>query len=299
MKDCDNILVVIQNDEEAKAVLRKVKILATMENSRVKTQVHVVRVAWEGLADHDVKDVDASTELKNFILQAEAQALKDAIATSGVAIDGIESTTLWGRKQWEIILHAAETVNADLIVKAEARADKLRFVRTPSDWNLLRHSRIPVLLCDATEWSVVPKLVAAVDTFDPEHEKLNSRILQTADQLAAGLHGRLDVVTAFPSLDPWTPNMNTFGNYQKMMEEVEQDAVRRLHALQDKENLGKHRSRALEGSVEAVIKRVTNEESTDLLILGTTGRAGIEGVLIGNTAEQILHETTTDVLTVS
>jgi len=52
------------------------------------------------------------------------------------------------------------------------------------------------------------------------------------------------------------------------------------------------------GRPDEVILRCIREYNIDLLVMGTLGRAGIPGVLIGNTAERLLPEVTCSVLAV-
>lgn len=303
-----NILVVIQTAEEARTILPKVHRLGLMINPYGATDIdrtatpspniHVIRVAWEGFADLAIEDVEASTGLKNFILQSEEQALKDAIATCGVRIDNLECATVWGRKQWEVTLELAKHVKADLIVKPASQPEKLRKVRTPDDWNLLRHADIPVLLCDGEPWSATPTLVAAVDVFDEDHAMLNVRILRTTQRFASGLHANAHIVTAFPCLGPWSTRMNTFRTHQQLMQNVEQDANRRLSTLQAEQGLDRHTGWAVEGPVKDVIQRTVDDVAADILLVGTTARDGIGALVLGNTAEEILESTQVDILTV-
>ena len=295
MRECNNILLVVQSAEDAKSLLPKAKRLASIEEDAT---VHIIRVAYERLADLDVKDVEASAELKNFILKSAEETLKEDIALSGTTLKNTESATLWGRKAWEVILHAAESVDADLIVKAATKTAGSTLIRTPDDWNLLRHSKIPVLLCDSIQWSRRPRIVAAVDVFDEDHDTLNIRILRQASGLADGLNGVLEVVTVFPSLEPWTTNFATFQNYQKVMEDIACEAASRLKRLLDAHDMSSCSRVSIEGRVEEVIKRVVAQNKTEMLVVGTTARTGLEGVVIGNTAEQLLHDTQIDVVTV-
>src|SRR5690349_15774509 len=54
--------------------------------------------------------------------------------------------------------------NADLIVKDTHHHSLLeRTVLANDDWELIRHSRVPVLLAKARPWSSKPRIVAAVD----------------------------------------------------------------------------------------------------------------------------------------
>ena len=52
------------------------------------------------------------------------------------------------------------------------------------------------------------------------------------------------------------------------------------------------------GRPDQVILKCIREYHIDLLVLGTLGRAGVPGVMIGNTAERLLPEVTCSVLAV-
>lgn len=295
MRECNNILVVVQTADDAQRLLPKVERLAKIEDTAT---VHVVRVAYEALVDHEFDDDETRKELKNFILESTEAALTEDIALLGTAIGRIESKAIWGKKNWEAIIGAAESVDADLIVKAAAKPGDTRLLRTPDDWNLTRESEIPVLLCDDGEWSDTPRLMAALDVFDEDHNTLNIRILRQAHGFAEGIGGKLLAVTAFPSLEFWSPKLNTFWNYQSTMAEIEEDAARRLNDLMVNNEIEDCAAEALEGRAEKVVAKQIEDRQIELLVVGTTARKGLEGKLIGNTAEQLLSDTQVDVLTV-
>ena len=58
------------------------------------------------------------------------------------------------------------------------------------------------------------------------------------------------------------------------------------------------KTHVVDGSPEEVIPRIAEQEGIDLIVLGTVGRSGIPGILIGNTAERILTHIDCSVLAV-
>lgn len=52
------------------------------------------------------------------------------------------------------------------------------------------------------------------------------------------------------------------------------------------------------GDAREIIPSVTESLDIELLVLGTVGRAGIPGLLIGNTAEAVLNQVGTSVLAI-
>jgi nucleotide-binding universal stress UspA family protein len=54
----------------------------------------------------------------------------------------------------------------------------------------------------------------------------------------------------------------------------------------------------IKGRASEIITRHAQHPDIDLIVMGTLGRAGIAGLFIGNTAENVLRSTRTAVLTV-
>ena len=295
MSDFNNILVVLEDEDDVSQLLPKVGRLAEIDRSTI---VHAVRTIYEGLADQDLGDAEASGKFKQYLLSSQAQTLVDALKINSIRIKHLSSNAIWGRKKWAAIIEAAESFGADIIVKSSTSADGRTLVRTPDDWNLLRNSRIPVLLCGSAEWSDKMNMIAAVDIFDDAHAALNLRILRLAEGLSKGLKSTLKVISAFPSLGPWTGQFSTFLNYQDMMEKIEQDAASRLKAILKGQGMSQQQGSVIEGNTEAVLKTAVADHHADLLLLGTSARKGIESIVIGNTAEQLLQESQIDVLTI-
>lgn len=62
--------------------------------------------------------------------------------------------------------------------------------------------------------------------------------------------------------------------------------------------LASARQRVEHGPAAAALARVAREEDARLIVVGATGRSGIERVLLGSTATAVLHESARDVLIV-
>lgn len=59
-----------------------------------------------------------------------------------------------------------------------------------------------------------------------------------------------------------------------------------------------HRVHILKGDPGTLIPRIAEREQVGLIVMGTVGRTGIGGVLIGNTAERVLLQIRCSVLTI-
>ena len=294
MKDFQNILAVMQHNTEAPRLLNKLHRLEVSQTC----DVSVIRIVYEGLADLQSKHVDVSQELKELVLSAAQNELRDAIDDIGIEVDGLTSAAMWNAKVWEGIVHAAQSTGADLIIKTASQDGLAMPLRAPDDWNLLRHAEVPVLLTQPKAWAKIPTVVAAIDVYDPDHEDLNARILSTAQHLAHQLGGELHLASIFPQLNKWLDELTSVQSYVKLRKDVEEEVFAELATFAAREGVEKYHPHAVEGEPVDAMRNLVGLIEADIVVLGTKARTGVSGVLLGNTAEKLLHAVTCDVLTV-
>lgn len=293
MQSISNILVAL-GDDDAQYVLEKAQILAAAS----KAKVHIVRVIYEGIADLSTSAIENSTKLKTFILQAAESALEDLVDPWRAKFPDVETAAIWNPRTWEGILHAADTTAADLIMKGASLHQKFGdVVRTPDDWNLLRHSPVPVMLVKPQAWVAEPVILCALDVFDEAHADLNVALLKEGAALTAILGGDLHVVCTYPMFEPWVGELGAMASYPDLKRSIELDIIQRVDAIAAKADVKFEMLHAEEGHATYAIGEVAEETEAELLLLGTHAREGVRGLLLGNTSERILHAVATDVLT--
>ncbi len=64
------------------------------------------------------------------------------------------------------------------------------------------------------------------------------------------------------------------------------------------EELSEAKVHLMHGEAAEVIPQFVSGHGTDLLVMGTIGRTGLSGILMGNTAERILNRVECSVLAV-
>ena len=295
MPTMKNILVVLESADEARYVLDKAVALAEANHAKL----HAVRVVYEGIAELSSGAVEASTDLKTFILSSEESELEDWLDPARRRVAELDGVTVWNPRTWEGVLHAAEQAGADLIVRAVTTHHKFGdVVRTPDDWNLLRQAQVPVMLVKPKPWVKAPVILCALDPFDDAHEPLNLALLQEAQGLAAGLGGEVMVVVAYPRFGPWVGPLGAVGSYDEIRQSIETDIRNRIDGLAREAGVRFKTLYAEEGHPTEVLTRVVEDTDAELLVLGTHARDGVKGLLLGNTAERILQVVGTDVVTV-
>lgn len=294
MRNLKNILVAVNREDDSRLVLEKVEKLARASTANV----FVIRVIYENIVEYDIPGKDDLHKIKTFIMQSEEEYLEGLLDEFRGRFRSIESATLWNKTIWEAITDAGSEFEADLIVKVanvETRIQEV--IHTPDDWNLLRNSTVPVMLVKADAWVDQPVIVAAVNVIDEEHEELNLSILQEASHLANILGGDLHIVNAFPLFEPWAGELVAGYDYEKVRVEVEADIQHRVTKLTRQHDIEFEISHVREGKTSMVIKDVLEECNAELLVMGSAGRSGVAGLVVGNTSEAILHLVNTDVVT--
>lgn len=296
MEKLDNILVVLDDDRaNARTLLDKARRLAAAGGPTV----HAVRVVHEGIAELSARAIDTSARLKTFILEAEESVTEELVEEARGSLPGLETATLWNPRQWQGVLHAAEHAGADLIMKAASRRPGVtELVRTPDDWNLLRHAEVPVMLVKPQAWVDDPVVLCALDIFDEGHDDLSLALLRDAQSLSRVLGGSLHVVVAYPLFERWVGELGGLRDYDSLKQDVEKEIRSRVLNLAREAGVEYQRLYAEEGRADMVIANLAAELDAELVVVGTRARKGLQGVLLGNTSERLIHELDTDVVTV-
>lgn len=226
------------------------------------------------------------------------------------AADGrvnIDTRTLDGIGFVEVI-RAAQSGGYDLVMKAATESgSRRRYLFSSFDMHLLRKCPVPV-------WLIKPevgeerygRVLAAVDV-DPDaaaeaDPSLNRRILETAASQALADGAELHVAHAWePAYEGVLRSRGVFSGETEAQRYVESE--RRAHqaafdrlAADMRSWIGGETCDWLEpvfhlrqGQAGTVIPQLAQELGVGLVVMGTVGRTGIAGLLIGNTAETIVE----------
>lgn len=300
MNPIRNVLVAVREASDARIALEKAtRLIRACSERGSPARLHVVRVIYEGIADLGAAAIDGSAGLKSFMLEVGETLLEELVEpVRGRGIE-LETVTLWNPRSWAGVLHAAERVEADVVMQAVAIQPGSRLaVRTPDEWNLLRHARVPVLLLKEDAWPAEPVVLCALDVFDPNHETQNPVLLERARQLADLLGGALDVVVAYPLFEQWVGELGAVQGYEALKRELETEIRARVVATAARAGVDYRRLVADEGHATQVIDRLVEDAAAQIVVLGTHARAGLQGILLGNTSERVLQHVQADVMTV-
>jgi len=145
-------------------------------------------------------------------------------------------------------------------------------------------------------------VLAAVDVSaaSDEEQRLNHEIIDIAGSVAKLEDAELHVATSAQLwMEAWLERADRFSSLDmsRIARERTERAERSLETIVANIALSTPvTSHVLHGEAEVTIPKTARDLKTDLLVIGTLGRSGLPGLIMGNTAEQILDRISCAVL---
>jgi universal stress protein E len=312
MQGFDRILFVMEPGQEPAWALARAGAFA----ANVQADLTLLMVAERPAATAELNQAQVEAAIRDQCLAT----MQGALAALAQPIEA-ECLVAFGRPHIEIIRTVLRGGH-DLVIKAaEPQGGGLRARWLGSrDMHLLRKCPCPVWLLKPDGRQPYRRILATVDFTpgadeDAETEGLNRRILDLASALALAEFAELHVAHVWEApatgfLHHWAGGVWTTDTTVDELRYVEQ--TRNQHVLGVDglikalaERIGpegleylKPRSHLQRGSAIEEIPALAVELDVDLIVMGTVGRGGIPGLLIGNTAETILDRCDRAVLAV-
>ena len=299
MKRFKNILFVADRQDGISAALDRAVALSQTNSARL-TVMDVIPDA--GLAD--VVRRTYAVDLNAQIRQQRLEALEALVHPHTAADIPVYTKVTTGITFLEVV-RAVLRNGHDLVMKvAQYDAGLTPWLFGSTDLHLLRKCPCPVWIDRPGAASAYHRLLAAVDPFDDESGDLQRLILDLATSLAGREHATLDVVHAW-ELPGESMLANGRGRIPRNELDLMLDRTERRHREALDTLLGPYGLDSISDNVHLVkgrpakiISAYAREQQTDLIVMGTLGRAGVPGLIIGNTAEDVLRQAQTAVLAV-
>ena len=200
----------------------------------------------------------------------------------------------------------------DLVIKPAENPIWAKRLFGSDDMHLLRKCPCPLWLMKPNEKSNYTNIVAAIDCDQvypaPSGRDLNRAILELAASLALSDFASLHIVHAWEALSEViklsgkVASLEGADKFIEKMNEYHRNEMTK-HAEKLRGWIGNDTYNYLspslylpKGPAEKMIPQMAVELDADLVVMGTVARAGISGVIIGNTAEAILEQFVCSVL---
>lgn len=311
MKRFKNILLVVDPELKAEAVLERAVALAENNQARLTVISVIEAIPIDSGIDRYGVQPD---KLQSAMIEARLQQLESLIEPARARV-GVHAKVLTGTPFLEIVREVLRA-DRDLVIKiAKGNGGFMARLFGSTDMHLLRKCSCPVWLMNHEQTGWYKRILAAVD-FDEfgtkEHkDALNRQILEMAMSLALSEFSELHIGHAWEAMAESIMRRSTaaisVADTDAYVEEVRQQHRNQLYGLlnelaawmgKDALDCASPQLHLRRGSGQDVIPLLVNELQADLVVMGTVARTGIGGLFMGNTAETILNRINCSVLTV-
>jgi nucleotide-binding universal stress UspA family protein len=309
MKQFKNILYVADPSSDAVDSFHSVVDLAERANASLTLIATVEEIPFY------VKQ-PSTHSFQQVLLESKRDELAKLAASVSERVN-VEIKVVEGTLSLEIVRDVLR-FGRDLVVKTAEREQGVmgKLVGT-TDMHILRKCPCPVWLVHPTSPAMGGRLLAAVDITEKEQEDqdsfdpLNRKIIEFASSIAALENKELHVVHAWHPIGLGAMRRQKTGLSDKEAAAYEDD-FRLMHQnwldrLMSKaeewigeETYGKLQTTAhlIKGRARDTIPILVDALDVDLIVMGTVARTGVSGLLMGNTAENILYQLDCSVLAV-
>ncbi|QQX78982.1 universal stress protein [Shewanella sp. KX20019] len=280
----DKILIISQkNQQQANAVAAGVVLAEQLELAP-----EIAAYSYESLSGDAYYNPRIAASVR-------AQVLADDIAyvrqqLSELNAPNIPIVSMWCKNIFEQACGHAGCDEYAMMVKSIH--ESAHFL--PLDWQLIRHTKVPLMLLSNNPLNRAKSILMAVDlgSDNPSKQALNQAVITQAKKLSAatGYELHLGFVIRVPKVlrDMDLVNSRTLikDAYQRHSQEIEQLGL-------DKEYV-----HILAGDADMCLFELSCRLKAQYLVMGARQRQGILGYVVGNTAESILSRIRSNVLVV-
>ncbi|MCG8672413.1 MAG: universal stress protein [Pseudomonadales bacterium] len=315
MKRFSNILCVVDPDKTMDTVVEQSVKIASDHQADI-TFISVIKETkfWRKVfSDKEdyANDLDKYIESKRLAIEQCIRSTGSSVKAAIVVSSGIRFIE---------IIKRVNHHRHDLVVKCAEDMDWVDRMLGGEDMHLLRKCPCPVLMLRPEQKDHFRKVLATVDVNDDHigleeervQEQLNQQVLEYGAALSMPELSEMHIGSAW---EAYGEDFYRFGAFSQLPEDkvdqyVEQERrectakletlVRRMENILGKAAVQylQPRSHLVNGKASKEIPMLVENLDIDLIVMGTVGRVGIPGLIIGNTAESILEQTKCSILAI-
>lgn len=298
-----NILIVVDSKTRSQVLLERGAALA-QRNQACLTVMDVVTELPRTLSALILSE--SPEELQQYIIEKRSQELERLITPLRQKEIQVEVKVFSGTPFLEIIREVLRNGYDLVMIMAEGRGGLKERLFGRTTTHLLRKCPCPVWVMKRNQPRYYRRILAAVDPsppFDEQRNALNKTIMDLATSLAQTEQGELHIVHTWTIVGETMLKANTDISENEMYQLMQ--TIKKEHGYWLKEllrqydlNKLKYQVHLLKGVAGKVIPKLVQAKGVELIVMGTVCRAGVAGLIIGNTAENVLDQVDCSVLTV-
>lgn len=256
-------------------------------------EVHVVVFCYEPVSYSGEREEGEYLNIKNLLIHQADQWWQNFLQAEAPG-EPVTHVVVWEKYIHNWVVEHSKTAHYDLIVKTGHRSETPFY--TPTDWHLFRESPVPVYCVSEEQRKTQKVVLAALDILSNSKEKqaLNKNILEAAFQLAVQMDATLHCCYAIhiPTL---VKDMDLI-DVAARTRQLEENAREKLTPLLELYDMDDQQLHISQGVPWKVLTSLSQKLKASCVVVGSMGRRGIPGKLIGNTAEKVIHFSHTDLL---
>ncbi|MEM7413079.1 MAG: universal stress protein [Myxococcota bacterium] len=290
------ILVLAPHEDRAERSLT----LAGQLAQRTGASLTLLRVLEESVGGDASLDTQVKgCTVRELLLATETSRMEEVAERMRASQLEVAVEVRWG-VAWELVLDLVERDGFDLVIKpASGWSHEGAVFFGSTALHLFRRCPCPVWIV-GDDGRLPASIMAAVDpTRTPRPRASADRILGWAERVRDWADANLEVVSAWHAAGGELLQESL--DEAELKDYVETTRGRVQADLDDLLAQDAHRGIAgqlVEGPAEEVLPRVANDRDVDLIVMGTRGRQDRVGDLLGETAETIIRQVRSSILTI-
>jgi len=270
MKFLQNILVTVDLSESTDYVIENAIRLAKKFDSQI-TLMHIISVQYQSSKMDKFVEESVASKLEKIASDVKAKGvdLKESIIEHGVP--------------FEKIIHEAQTGDYNVIVVGSAKKAKDETYKLGSTVEkLIRKNQIPVWVVKHEPLNPIKKIVCPVDFSDASLRALNNAVT-----LAQSFEAELTILHVYTPVaySPMWIEID-YAQENKLLKSTQETEFNDFLEQLDMKDVNYNKV-ILEGVDYEEILHFIEENTHDLLLMGTTGRTGVSRILMGSTTEKV------------
>lgn len=290
------VLVLADGDNPNHPALRRAISLVADEG-----EIEILAVVYEPMLDAYLGNHEVHGPLRRRVLderRARAAELARAVESEGIRAS---AKALWAHPMHTAVADEVAAAGCDLVVAAPANlhgsGPPARGGLTHSDWQVVVHCPAPLLVVNGEGRAPYRHVVAAVDPFHShaKPQNLDLEVLGHARAVSAHTHASLSAVHCYLPIDYFGADLTHLPAREPTFADIRLDAVRSLCAAA---GVPIEAARIVAGAPDTVLQAMQTRGEADLIVMGALARGRLAELILGNTAERVLHGSRGEVLVV-
>jgi universal stress protein E len=288
------VLVLADGDDPRQPALRR-----AVECVAEGGEIEVFAIVYEPMLEAYLGNKQIYEPLRRRVLaerRERAAELARAVESEGVRSS---SKAVWSHPMHAAVAAEADASDVDLVVAAPANLHQGGGARgsglTHGDWQIVTSSRAPLLLVKSDGRTPYRHIVAAVDPFHA-HAKpaaLDRDILRLASRMQRCTHATLAAVHCYVPLEYFGADLTRTASNDPRLVDARLEAVQSLCA---EAGIPASAAKLVAGEPHSVLTDMQQRGEADLVVMGALARGRFTELVLGNTAERVLHHGNGDVL---